>query len=586
MSAGAKDLPVFAGACALAALPAAWGGLWAPVEVAAVGEPGLLVSAARSAFGASPLAARLPGLLCVALTAWLTYRLGAHWLGRARGLVAAAVLLTCPLVLLQGARLVGDAPRMLVETLVVAAACLAIPRFAAAAAFLTPLAGAALASGPAQPEFTGLDAAVRHVGLGLFPWICLLPGALGARVFHAGDADDGEAPPDALTAWACGGLLAAAAAATAGRPPLLTAAPAMALLVAAWPGPRGRAEIAVAVTVATLVATDLLRTPGGAVRSLLPDAELPGDAWVYIYAAATLGWAAWAFTEQGVRRSVVPALGLALTVAPLQTAALSDHLSRAGVVERWRSLAKPGEPLLSYKLARHRDRPLEAEAGARPVERLGELRRALAESGGRVFAMIRKPDLVVVDNQYRRTAGGHVAVIDQRSSKVLLVSNRLGPRETDHNVLAQAVRSEPPKRVDRPTKAMLDGLIELLGADLSATEVRRGDSLDVTLHFKVRGAPARRWRIFLHLDHGSHRVPSELTDHAPVGGVYGADRWQAGDHIADTHRIELPWLSTPPGDYKLYAGLHHGHERAAVSPEDADAGDDRVFIGEIRVNSW
>jgi len=390
-----------------------------------------------------------------------------------------------------------------------------------------------------------------------------------------------------LPAWACGGLLAAAGATALGHAPLLTAVPPLALLVAAWAGPAGRVEVAVIGVIGVVVATDLLGSPAGVVQALLPTAEVPDSPWVWLYAAGTLGWAAWALTEGRVGRSLAPALGLALTVAPLQTATLSDHLSRAGVVAKWRSVAGEGEPLLGYKLGHARD-PFAAgpDGVIEPIERLGDLRKRLVNTQGRVFALVRTPDLVVVDGQFRRTTDGHVAVLDRSSAKVVLISNQLGPGEVDLNLLASAVRSSPPEQMGTRSKAVLDGVVALLGADVSSTEVARGGSFEVTLHFAVRGSPARRWRVFLHMDRGGHRVPSELTDHDPVGGVFGTERWQAGDHVADTHRIVVPWLSTPPGTYRLYAGLHQGDSRAAVTPTEASEGQDRVFIGEIRVNSW
>lgn len=583
MSAKAKDLAVFAGACAFVGLPAAWGGLWAPWEVRAFRSLGDLALSTLGPVGV----ARMPGVLSVGLTAWLTYRLGTAWVGRRRALLAVAVLLTCPLVLLQGARLLGDAPRMFVEALVVVVIHMALPRASAAGAFVVPLLGAALAGASASVEAPGLDTAVRHVGLGLFPWICLVPGALAEQMFAGDEPARGGVGP-VITAWACGGLVAAALAPSLGVAPLLSAAPALALLVAGWSGPAARAEQAVIVAIFVLVGSDLLSTDAGAVHALLPAADLSGEAsgwlgWRTLYSAGALAWAAWAWTEGPVGRSVIPAVALCLIVAPVQTAGLSAHLSRAGAVDRWRALAGPDEPLVAYKLGEHADA---RTAPARGVERLGELRRLMTDSPGRVFALVRSPDLVPVDTQFRRHTERHLSVVDRTSQRVVLVSNRLGPGEVDHNPLTHAIRLAPPAPVGHPTDATLDGHVTLLGADLSAAEVPRGGAFDVTLHFAVTGATARRWRVFIHMERGGYRLPGERTDHDPVGGLYGTERWSAGEYIADRHTIEVPWLSASPGEYRLYAGLHQGQERAPVLPTGADADEGRVFIGQIRVISW
>ncbi len=575
MPRGIDDAAVLAAALALASLSAAWGGLWAPWETLAVQEPGWAVAAALSALGPSAFAARLPGVVATAITAWLTFRMGAAWLGNRRGWVAAAVLMSCPLVILQGGRLLGDAPAMMFEAVCVAAFIGRGGRAAPVAAFVAPLAGLAWAGEASSAA--ALDVAARHVGLGLFPWVALLPGALGALAFQP-RAEDGTG--DVVAAWVWGGLLAVALAPSLGRAPLLTSAPAMALALAAWGGPLGRGSRLVAGVVFLLVAVDATLEPGGSLLALVPAGRIPASPFLALHLSATLGWFAWAFTEGAVRRSVAPALGMALTLAPLHTADVSAHLSRAEAVRRYGEVAAAGEPLLAYKLGDDGD-SFHASAAER-VERMGELRRRLV-GPGRVFALVRRVDLSSVDKHFRRVAQRSLPVLDGRSSEVVLASNRLGAGEEDRSPLSAAVGSSPPARMGRTSEAVLEGGVSLLGADLSSAEVAWGEGFELTLHFSVKDPPKRRWRVFVHMERGAHRVPLGRTDHFPVGGLYGTHRWEAGEHIADTHTITVPWFSTPPGVYRLYAGLAQGRRRATVTPAGAHDGRDRVFVGEIRV---
>jgi hypothetical protein len=219
------------------------------------------------------------------------------------------------------------------------------------------------------------------------------------------------------------------------------------------------------------------------------------------------------------------------------------------------------------------------------VRRRAELRRRMTAGGGRVFALIKRDDLLPLDQMFRRQRGRSLPVLDDTSAKVLLVSNQILQDEEDRSPLAGRILATPPEGLQTTTEAVLDGVVALLGADLSAQEVSRGGSFDLTLHFGVRGETARRWRIFVHMEQGEHRVPTERTDHDPLRGGYPTERWRAGEYIADTHTIDLPWLSVPPGVYLLYAGLYQGEDRAPVTPAVAGDGLDRVLVGQIRVKS-
>jgi arylsulfatase A-like enzyme len=114
-----------------------------------------------------------------------------------------------------------------------------------------------------------------------------------------------------------------------------------------------------------------------------------------------------------------------------------------------------------------------------------------------------------------------------------------------------------------PLDGRLGEAIAVRGYDLSATEARPGDTLEVVAHFAVQQRLGKGWRMFFHLD--GPFGGSRNLDHEPVEGLMPLERWRPGQQIRDRFKIPLP-PGTPPGLYTLYLGAYHAAERLPVTP--------------------
>jgi hypothetical protein len=81
--------------------------------------------------------------------------------------------------------------------------------------------------------------------------------------------------------------------------------------------------------------------------------------------------------------------------------------------------------------------------------------------------------------------------------------------------------------------AIFDGKIEMVGAVLNPGRVQTGESLKVTVSFKVMEEIENDYMIFVHVEDIDGRVDRINADHAPAGGTYPTSRWKKGDVVKD-----------------------------------------------------
>jgi hypothetical protein len=107
-----------------------------------------------------------------------------------------------------------------------------------------------------------------------------------------------------------------------------------------------------------------------------------------------------------------------------------------------------------------------------------------------------------------------------------------------------------PGPISQPLEAVWGGEIELLGYDLA----QEADSLVLTLHWRCLVPPVADYTVFVHLldEEGQTSVQA---DGQPQGGAYPTSVWDAGEVVADAHRLALP-PDLPAGDYRLRLGLY------------------------------
>jgi len=522
---------------------------------------------------------------------------------RRRDLAVAALLIAVGGVLAYASA--GAVLGIAVPAIAIAAGAAAIGRRRAAAAIagLALVTVAAAVWGPASlgprgshPARQSWDLLIEQVAYGGFPWIALAPPALVRGI------DCGAASPERLMAgfvafvWVVGAWVAGTVLTLAVGPTRFAALPAAALAVALWldDTARGRhhpaaGAVVAAALLAALLGRDLyafpdriatLHTGGVAV----PNAGAVGGLHLVPLVAALLFAAGVVAAARGggrLRRggavvAVAGCVGFAAVVAQLWIPRVSRELSARGLIDRYRHLAGPGEPLAVLGVS-----PRAASfyaPGARRVRGEGEAVDLLA-GGGRAFAII--PDRARCGVfQALRARGGQLALLD-RTRALALVSNRSLPGEARMPGLAAAIGDQPPQPL-RAVRARLEDGLELVGADLPA-RVGAGDRFGLTLYFRVYARPTRRWEIFVHVDRGGIRFQG---DHWPLDDVCPTQRWRSGDYVTDTVTVTAGDLTFPRGAYRVWVGFFvgsNGHwTNMRVTAGDADDAN-RIPVGSIEV---
>ena len=109
-------------------------------------------------------------------------------------------------------------------------------------------------------------------------------------------------------------------------------------------------------------------------------------------------------------------------------------------------------------------------------------------------------------------------------------------------------------------------------------EARPGDVVQARLVWSAGAAPARPYKVFLHLLDGAGNVVAQ-RDGEPAGGSRPTTSWAAGERVTDNHGLLLP-PDLPPGAYTLRLGLYDAFDPNARL---AVAGADGVHLGEITI---
>jgi len=107
---------------------------------------------------------------------------------------------------------------------------------------------------------------------------------------------------------------------------------------------------------------------------------------------------------------------------------------------------------------------------------------------------------------------------------------------------------------------------------------RPGDVVGVRLVWAADAAPARAYKVFLHLLAPDGQLAAQ-RDGEPGGGSRPTTGWAAGEVVIDNHGLLLP-AGLPPGEYVLRVGLYDAFDPAARL---AVAGGDSLLLATITV---
>jgi len=129
------------------------------------------------------------------------------------------------------------------------------------------------------------------------------------------------------------------------------------------------------------------------------------------------------------------------------------------------------------------------------------------------------------------------------------------------------------------------GDITLLGADLSADQIRPGQSLRLTLYWRAERPVESSLTVFTHTL-GQDERPLAQHDGLPAGGARPTNTWLASETIRDIHEWTIP-PDTPPGTYRIKVGLYDagqpGLPRTPILDPAGQAVADGVLLGTLQV---
>lgn len=276
---------------------------------------------------------------------------------------------------------------------------------------------------------------------------------------------------------------------------------------------------------------------------------------------------------------------------------VTNHLSQRGVFETYTRVADEGEKLLRYQVSARDNSVYLTDVEAIPGPSQLE---AMFDQDERVFIVIPRKKLAAVNFEIRQRFKRNVYVLDDRSSRLLLISNKLEQGEEDKNYVADKIvdaDADVDQLIDFPVEfesggemkhPIFDGQLEFLGYSLDHDKGKDGyvayswgETMTITYFFRVLKRVPSSQKIFLHVDYPGNRING---DHVPNGGEFPTNYWMPGDIVKDVHPLEIDSYSTP-GIYGLHMGFFLGSRRMQVQPKEAHDGRNRITIGKIRVTS-
>jgi len=155
---------------------------------------------------------------------------------------------------------------------------------------------------------------------------------------------------------------------------------------------------------------------------------------------------------------------------------------------------------------------------------------------------------------------------------------------TKEGTQATAPRAPPAPPVEVKNGANFGDLVELTSAVINPSRVSPGDSIRVSLNFKVLGRIDRDYMIFVHVEDVDGRVDRLNVDHAPR--MKPTSQWQPGELVRDDFEVPVP-PQMPVRGLSLVLGFWDPRtdERMPLRNKEQvrNDGRDRVFVAQIPV---
>ena len=285
---------------------------------------------------------------------------------------------------------------------------------------------------------------------------------------------------------------------------------------------------------------------------------------------------------------------------------LSYHLSQKHILETYKasSASAPGDLFRHGVFAGRGSEDSNFYTGqVRDMPSRTDVVDRLKDTVRRTFFVVPKNQWSEINAAFRAAAGGRFApVLDDRSSRFILVASSLAAGEEDHNWLAKATMTEAAfdalPSVNRED-INFDDKIHLVGYSLDAPAVRRGGKAILKMFFKTTDKVPVSYRVFMHIDrqgsssriHGDHwilNLVKETEEQTSCVGCYATTNWLKGDVVVDSYEVEVP-IGSPSGPHDIWMGFYNPGDDKRLPVKDFDKakvkhdGQNRVRVGVLTV---
>ncbi len=140
---------------------------------------------------------------------------------------------------------------------------------------------------------------------------------------------------------------------------------------------------------------------------------------------------------------------------------------------------------------------------------------------------------------------------------------------------------ELPRRAKR-VEARLGDDIELLAYEIRPRRIRPEDTVKISLYFRAKRTLRRDWTVFVHGDRPNRsRRRRMVNDHAPADGLIPTSEWPTDAIVRDESDLQAT-RGQQAGTYTVFVGLFDDDGRLPVKAGPTE-GDNRVKLGTYEV---
>jgi hypothetical protein len=177
------------------------------------------------------------------------------------------------------------------------------------------------------------------------------------------------------------------------------------------------------------------------------------------------------------------------------------------------------------------------------------------------------------------------------SGRYGLVIRLAGPGAIGDRKVGEVEVAGRPRLFERPAMqhaveavSLGDG-VALLGYDVSATTVKRGKALTLTLYWQCRQQMDKSYTVFAHLLDAQSRLSGQ-KDSSPGDGQLPTSGWVEGEIVVDRYEIPVK-ADAPTGPHQIEIGMYDpaNGQRLPLTQQGQRLPDDRLLLATVEVEA-